>query len=182
MEAFPSGSVVKNPAMQETQVHSLGQEDPLENEMVTHSSVLAWETPWTEEPAGLYACGRQRVGHNLPTKQWQSRPTHSGKATAGFKFEQGQPHPMPKSKREENKVWGASQVALMVKNLPAKAGDAGDSGLIPGLGMFPGGGNSNPLQYSCLKNSMDKRSLAGYNPWGCKESDTTERLSMHTRG
>ena len=72
---------------------------------------------------------------------------------------------MPKSKkREENKVWGASQVALMVKNLPAKAGDAGDSGLIPGLGMFPGGGNSNPLQYSCLKNSMDKRSLAGYNP------------------
>ena len=71
---------------------------------------------------------------------------------------------MPKSKREENKVWGASQVALMVKNLPAKAGDAGDSGLIPGLGMFPGGGNSNPLQYSCLKSSMDKRSLAGYNP------------------
>ena len=71
---------------------------------------------------------------------------------------------MPKSKREENKVWGASHVALMVKNLPAKAGDAGDSGLIPGLGMFPGGGNSNPLQYSCLKNSMDKRSLAGYNP------------------
>ena len=47
---FPGGSVVKNPpAMQEMQVRSLGREDPLEKEMATHPSVLAWETPWTEE-------------------------------------------------------------------------------------------------------------------------------------
>ena len=44
----------------------------------------------------------------------------------------------------------------MVKNPPANAGAAGDTGLIPGLGRFPGGGNSNPLQYSCLENTMDR--------------------------
>ena len=44
----------------------------------------------------------------------------------------------------------------VVKNLPANAGDAGDVGLIPGSGRSPGGGNGNPLQYSCLKNSMDR--------------------------
>ena len=50
----------------------------------------------------------------------------------------------------------ASQVALVVKNLPASAGDVRDSGLIPGLGRSPGGGNGNPLQYSCLENPMDR--------------------------
>ena len=51
---FPRGSVVKNPpAMQETWVRSLGWENPLEKEMATHSSILAWEIPWTEEPGGL---------------------------------------------------------------------------------------------------------------------------------
>ena len=53
-KGFPGGSVVKNlPAVQKTQVRSLGQEDPLEKEMATHSSVLAWEIPETEEPGGL---------------------------------------------------------------------------------------------------------------------------------
>ena len=60
---FPSVSAVKNlPAMQEmqeTQVLSLGQEDPREEEMATHSSILAWEIPWTEEPGGLYSMGLQ---------------------------------------------------------------------------------------------------------------------------
>ena len=56
---------VKNPpAMQEMQVQSLSQEDPLEEEMATHSSILAWETPWTEEPGGLQSIGSQRVGYN----------------------------------------------------------------------------------------------------------------------
>ena len=45
-------------------VHSLGQEDPLEEEVATHSSVLAWRIPWTEEPGGLLSIGSQRVGHN----------------------------------------------------------------------------------------------------------------------
>ena len=53
---------VKNlPAVQEIQVRSLGQEDPLEMEMATHSSILAWRIPWTEEPGGLQSMGLQRV-------------------------------------------------------------------------------------------------------------------------
>ena len=52
------------PAMQETQVLPLGQEDPLEKEMATHSSTLDWKIPWMEEPDGLQSMGSQRVGHN----------------------------------------------------------------------------------------------------------------------
>ena len=52
------------PVMWETQVRSLGQEDPLEKEMATHSSILAWRIPWTEEPGGLQSMGSQRVGHD----------------------------------------------------------------------------------------------------------------------
>ena len=52
------------PAMQETWVQSLGWEDPLEKEMATHSSTLAWKIPWTEEPGRLQSMGWQRVGHN----------------------------------------------------------------------------------------------------------------------
>ena len=50
--------------MQETRVRSLGQEDPLEKGMATHSSSLAWKIPWTEEAGGLQSMGSQRVGHN----------------------------------------------------------------------------------------------------------------------
>ena len=52
------------PASQETQVQSLGREDPLEKEMATHSSILAWRIPWTEEPGRLQSMGLQRVGHD----------------------------------------------------------------------------------------------------------------------
>ena len=52
------------PPMRETRVRSLGQEDPLEKEMATHSSILAWRIPWTEEPGGLQSTGSQRVGHD----------------------------------------------------------------------------------------------------------------------
>ena len=52
------------PAMRETWVQSLGWEDPLEKEMATHSSVLVWRIPWTEEPGGLQSMGSQRVGHD----------------------------------------------------------------------------------------------------------------------
>ena len=59
--------------MQDTQVWSLVQEDPLEKEMTTHSSILAWKTLWTEEPGGLRYLGSQRIGHNLATEQQQKR-------------------------------------------------------------------------------------------------------------
>ena len=52
------------PTMQETQVQSLGQEDLLEKEMATHSSILAWKMPWTEEPVRLQSMGSKRVGHD----------------------------------------------------------------------------------------------------------------------
>ena len=56
---------VKNlPAVQETQVRALGWEDPLEKEMATHSSILAWKISWTEEPGVLQSMGSQRVGHD----------------------------------------------------------------------------------------------------------------------
>ena len=62
--------MVKNPlAMQEMQVQSLDREDPLEEEMATHSSILAWEMPSPEKPGGLQSKGSQSVGHNLVTKQ-----------------------------------------------------------------------------------------------------------------
>ena len=51
-------------ATQETGIQSLGQEDPLEKEMATHSSILAWRISWTEEPSGLQSMGLQRVGHD----------------------------------------------------------------------------------------------------------------------
>ena len=60
------------PAMWETWVWSLGWEDSLEKEMATHSSILAWRIPWTEEPGGLQSMGLQRVGHN-----WVTSLTHS---------------------------------------------------------------------------------------------------------
>ena len=52
------------PAMRETQVQSPGQEDPLEKEMATHSSTLAWKIPWSEEPVRLQSMGSKRVGHD----------------------------------------------------------------------------------------------------------------------
>ena len=65
LRASLTAQLVKNPpAMRETWVRSLGQEDPLEKEMATHSSVLAWKIPWTEEPGGLQFVGLQRVGHS----------------------------------------------------------------------------------------------------------------------
>ena len=69
-QGFTGGSVVKNSlAKQEMQILSLGQEDPLEKEMATHSGILAWEIPWTEEPRELQSLGSQRVGCDLVTKQ-----------------------------------------------------------------------------------------------------------------
>ena len=68
LRCLPGGSVVKDlHAMQESQemqVRSLGQEDPLEKEMATNSSILAWRLPWTEEPGGLQSMGSQRIGQD----------------------------------------------------------------------------------------------------------------------
>ena len=72
LQSFPASSLVAQtvkrlPTMQETRVWPLGQEDPLEKEMATHSSTLAWEVPWMEEPGGLQSMGSQRVRHDWVT-------------------------------------------------------------------------------------------------------------------
>ena len=76
--------------------------------------------------------------------------------------------------------------SAVVNNLPANTGDTGDMGLIPRSGRSPGVGTGNPLQYSCLENSMRFFVLfcflAGYNLWNHIESDTTKQLSMRAHG
>ena len=65
LRGFPGGSVVKNPLASAGGAGSiLSQEDPLEKEMATHSSSIAWKIPWTDEPGGLQSMGLQRVGYN----------------------------------------------------------------------------------------------------------------------
>ena len=78
---------VKNlPAVQETQVQVLGWADPLEKEMVIHSSMLAWRIPWTEEPGGLQFIGSQRVGHDWASK----RSTHTAQMKGLSQLEKGE--------------------------------------------------------------------------------------------
>ena len=71
---FPAGSLVKNqPVVQETWLQAQGQEDPLEEEMATHPSLLAWEILWTVESGGLQSMDRKRVGHDLAIKEQQHK-------------------------------------------------------------------------------------------------------------
>ena len=74
---------------------------------------------------------------------------------------------MAKSRKKKKRV-EKFPAPTKVKNSRAKAEDARDSWSIPGWGRSPGGGNGNPLQYSCLEDPMDKRGLVGCSPWGCK--------------
>ena len=116
-------------------VWSLAREDPLEEHMAPHSSILAWRIPWAEEPGRLQSMGLQRVGHD-----WATSISIIYLSIFPYIY---------------IAIW-ASKVALVVKNLPVNAGDIRDVDLIPGLGKSPGGGHGNPLQYSCLKNPMDR--------------------------
>ena len=120
---FPGGSVVKNPpAMRETWVWSLGGEDPLEKGMTPHSSTLAWETPWTEQPAGLQSMGLQKSDtnnwlnhhHREDFVQRQEDPTFYAKAAAHQRYEAAAKfcEQNPTLSRSRNSVWswGFTQV------------------------------------------------------------------------
>ena len=72
-----------------------------------------------------------------------------------------------------------SQVAVAVMNPSANVGDIRGVDSIPGLRRSPGGEHGNPLKCSCLENPHGHRSLEGYSPWACTESDTTEHAHMH---
>ena len=118
--------------MWETWVRSLGWEDSLEKEMATHSSTLALKIPWTEELGeGYYPLGAKELG--------TTERLH-------FHF---------------HIFYWASQVALVVKNPPANAGDVRDLGSIPSSRRSPGEGHDNPLQCSCLENPMDRLQSVG---------------------
>ena len=149
--------VKRLPAMGETQVWSLGQEDPLEKEMATHSSMLAWKIPWMEEPGWLQSMGSQRVGQDWATSL----------------------HFTSCLKR-------ASQVALAVKepNLSANAGDRRDTGSVPGSARSPGGGRGYPLQ-SLLGNPMNRGAWQATVPgvakrWTRLSANTHTHTHTHT--
>ena len=73
---LPEIRLAQNARDTEKQVQSLGQEDPLEEEMATHSNILAWKIPWTEEPGWLQPMGSQRVEHSLESEHTQSFSSH----------------------------------------------------------------------------------------------------------
>ena len=77
-------------------------------------------------------------------------------------------------------IYSAYRASLVGSDDKESACNAGNLGLIPGLGRSPGGGHGNPPHYFCLENPHRQRSLVGYIPWGCKESDTAKQLSTHT--
>ena len=86
-DRLSGGSVVKNPpAKQETLVRSLSCQDPLEKEMATYSSILAWKISWTQEPGGLQSMGSQRVGHDWATNTYKhvKKKKKSEKAPPNF--------------------------------------------------------------------------------------------------
>ena len=117
-----------------TMFQPLGWEDPLEKEMATHTSILAWRIPWTEEPGGLLSIGSHKVRLNWSDLFLGQEDTLENSRLPTLVF-LGFP--------------GDSDGKESVCNM-------GDLGLIPGLEISPGGGHGNPLQYSCLENSMDR--------------------------
>ena len=119
-------TVKRLPTMRETWAQFLGQEDPLEKEMATHSSILAWKILWIEELAGCSPWGHKESD----TTERLHSLTHSCLYTLLLDFPGG-------------------------SDGKASAYNAGHLGSIPGSGRSPGEGNGNPLQYSCLENPMD---------------------------
>ena len=139
----------------------------LEKEMATHSSVLAWRIPGMVRHGGLLSMGSHRVGHDWSDLAAAAaeyvlqcscleNPRDGGAWWAAV-YGVTQSRTWLKRLSRSSRIYaGASLVVLVVKNPPANAGDIGDVGLIPGLGRSPGGGHSNPLQYSYLENPMGR--------------------------
>ena len=113
---FSDGSVIKNlPTMQETWIWSLGWEDPLEKDMATYSSILAWRIPWTEDSGGLQSMGSQSVRHDWVTN---SRPTctHSSQQC---QYDQGQ-------RSDHRSRWDSVKLWTGPGSWPCKSGSFSD--------------------------------------------------------
>ena len=150
--------------------------------MAPHSSTLAWKIPWVEEPGRLQSMGSRRVGHNWSDLAAAAAATYTlgfpcgsaGKESACNVGDLGLIPGLGRSPGEERLP---TPVFLGFTGGSAgkeSACNVGDLSLIPGLGRSPGEGKAYQLQYSGLENSLD----CMYSPWGHKESDTTERLSV----
>ena len=142
--------------------------------MASHSSTLAWKIPWTEEPGRPQSMGSLRVRQDSATsvslftflhwrRKWQPTPVFlpgesqgRGSLVGRRLWGHTEADTTESTQQQQQYFIRTSQVALVVKNLPANAGDIIDSGSISGLGRSPGGGHGNPLQYSCLENPMDR--------------------------
>ena len=161
--------------MKETRVQSLDQEEPLEKEMATHSSILAWKIPWTEEPGGLQSTGSKGVRHD-----WAHRHNLTQKSPR-VKFYMPFTLKSTKLKCAFSGIssgmrlnhW-TSQMALVVKNPPANAGDIKRCGFNPWVGKNPRRTAWKPTPVFLPRESRGQWSLAGYSSQGLKESDTTE--------
>ena len=191
--------------MQETQkmwVRSLSQEDPLEKEMVTHSNILAWEIPRTEEPGRLHSMGLQRARHdwvtehtqNVKTSGWGEGKRHLHKEDYWVKFKilktclllllsstlsvTFNNHPTSHLKALKTSKFSYF-TSIWGQSFPGSsvskesAFSAEDSGSILGLERSPGEGNGNPLQYSCMENPMDRGAWWVTVHGVTKESDMT---------
>ena len=117
--------------MRETWVQSLGWEDPVEESIATHPSIFTWRIPGTEEPGGLQSMGSQ----SDMTEQLSL---------------------VGKRNRSLNYLTYLAIYIPGVSNGKESACNYGDPGSIPGSARFPGEGNGNPLQYSCLENTKDR--------------------------
>ena len=185
---FPGGSAGKESACTvETWVRSLGREDPLEKGKATHSSILVWRIPWTQEPDRLQSTGSQRVRHDWATKAllWFSLSRCLGSmcwiGLTALITPSSDPLDPVYQLAENWHPWlsilwrNASPSGMVAKNLPASAGDARDASLISGSGRSPGEGNGNSLQYSCLENSIDKGAW-----WATVHEDPKSRTWLST--
>ena len=114
--------------MQEMWVWSLGLEDPLEEKMATHSGILAWKTPWTEDPGGLQSMGLQTIRHNWACTQ-RGFGINIVKSNCYYKM-------------NYKSLEGTDSALLIFSTIGLSRGPIGE-------------GNGNPLQYSCLENPMD---------------------------
>ena len=168
VQAWLVAQTVKSlPAMRETQVQSLGQEDPLETEMATHSSVLARKIPWMELPGGLPSMGSWRVGHNWVTctllgSNWKSMI----------------------SKVRPNTHVLSTHVAsvgllrwLSGKESACQSRRHRRQGFDPSVGKIPCSRKLQPTPGFLPGKLHGERSLEGNSSWDCKELDSTELLS-----
>ena len=144
MLGFPGGLAVKNlptvQELQEMQVQSLGQKDPLQKETTTYSSILPWRIPWTKDPGGLWTGLKEHRLYGSVYEEFRNRwNTPLGLQVTAYLLED--------SSLEQGIPCGPAGKESTC--------NVGDLGSIPGLGRSPEEGNGYPLQYSGLENSMD---------------------------